>query len=306
MTEQEIWNSAGCSLQKILVVTDLTSASEKAIRHAAALSRHFGAMLYVVYLADNRGTAFCGAEAVGCIRDAYERDMQWLDAELRKSSILQGIQHRCVLLEGCLDESVETLAARVGAGLVVLGNSASHGFERYLRGSSTEKIMRHARCPVLTVGPGAKSGWEYARGDDARPLLFATAFGRSSATALKFAVNAAERLSLRLVLLHILDPDTSKGQMESSPAQEVIRRSTVQRLRAMVPSADYLPDGLEVMVASGHAAKGILMAAYELDPEVIVMGSHRGISSEAAAWFPWSTLSQVIRSASCPVMTVGV
>src|SRR5581483_2684811 len=48
-------------------------------------------------------------------------------------------------------------ATRVGADLIVIGTHGASGFEHLVLGSVTEKVLRRATCPVMTVPPRVRA-----------------------------------------------------------------------------------------------------------------------------------------------------
>lgn len=74
--------------------------------------------------------------------------------------------------------------------LIVVGTRGRTGIGKALLGSQAEEILRHAPCPVLTVGPRTDSE-DKVRGKIAS-ILYATDFGAASLAAARIAVSLAE------------------------------------------------------------------------------------------------------------------
>lgn len=51
-------------LKSVLIATDFWEASEKALRHALAIARHYGAKLYLVHVVASLGFFLVGPDAV--------------------------------------------------------------------------------------------------------------------------------------------------------------------------------------------------------------------------------------------------
>jgi nucleotide-binding universal stress UspA family protein len=59
---------------------------------------------------------------------------------------------RVLVLEGPVAETIIDTAQEEGAGLIVMTTQGSGGLVRWLIGSVAERVVRHAPCPVLTIG----------------------------------------------------------------------------------------------------------------------------------------------------------
>jgi Universal stress protein family len=77
-----------------------------------------------------------------------------------------GIGVKAVVREGNAASEILTEATDMKADLPVMGTHGRSGFERLLLGSATEKLLREASCPVLTVPP------RHADVVPATPVLF--------------------------------------------------------------------------------------------------------------------------------------
>ena len=92
-------------------------------------------------------------------------------------------------------------AASLPADLIVIGTHGVSGFQHLVLGSVTEKVLRRATCPVLTVPPPAQatSTLPFKR------LLCAVDFSEPSLEAVRFAGSLAREAGARLVLMHVLE-----------------------------------------------------------------------------------------------------
>ena len=144
------------SLKRILVATDFSPASEAALRYGRALARQLGATLEVLHIWDDATTGFAGLESytveLASLRtqaEAAARDkLATLLSEQDRASI--GATTRLLASHHPATTIVEH-AARENVDLIVVGSHGRQGVERWLLGSVAERIVRMARCPVLTV-----------------------------------------------------------------------------------------------------------------------------------------------------------
>ena len=146
-------------LDKLLVTTDLSEASEPALQSASDLAKRLGMEVTLVTVLD-----FDTFVPPGAIALSKERDEQ-LRAEIRTKvdGALDGLVEKHFagmpvtkrLLEGGgAALTICDLAAREGHDLIVISTHGRTGLRRLLIGSVAENVVRHSPCAVLTVHPG--------------------------------------------------------------------------------------------------------------------------------------------------------
>jgi len=144
--------------EDILVPTDGSTGASAALAEAIELAAQFDATVHSLYVVD---VASVGAEAgtVDLIEsfeqmgeDATEAAAtRARDADVEATgSVATGSPHRAIL--DYVDDQ--------GIDLVVMGTHGRTGLERYLLGSVTEKVVRTADVPVLTVRADEEGGAE--------------------------------------------------------------------------------------------------------------------------------------------------
>ena len=150
--------------------------------------------------------------------------------------------------------------------LIVVGTHGRSGLGKLLLGSVAEDILRHAPCPVLTVGPKvsgrAKLPVFPAHVRDLAPaelelrhVLFATDFSQHAPYAAQEAVALAEEFRSHLTLLHVMEDYAELGRRPD------LMEDSMSRLKSMIPDSaalQYVPDSV---LEFGDAADGILKVA---------------------------------------------
>ncbi len=134
-------------VERIVVATDFSLCSLRAVSYAATLATRLHAELVLVYAQGGPDRVHPTAEA-HLLRTA---------ARLRED----GLRVRSLLRPGAADEEILDAAKREGASLIVMGTHGRSGLERVVLGSIAERVLRKAPCPVLTIGLHA--GAERAR-----------------------------------------------------------------------------------------------------------------------------------------------
>ncbi len=187
------------------------------------------------------------------------------------------------------------------ADLVVMGTHGLSGFERFALGSVTEKVLRRAAPPVLTVPPSAP----WAADVPFKRFLCAVDFSPSSLAGLRLAVSLARDAGARLVIVHVLEALPDERAVIAQPLSVAEywreRESDARRqLEALVPADLAAP--AETLLGHGKPYVEILAAATEGHSDLIVLGIHARSALDVAIL--GSTTNQVVRRASCPVLTV--
>jgi nucleotide-binding universal stress UspA family protein len=148
--------------------------------------------------------------------------------------------------------------------LVVIGNRADTQSEHYSLGSVTEKVARHADCPVLIVKQKPK----------VEKILTAIDGSKHADKALEYAVQLAKNYSANLALVHV---EEDKLVRIGGP-QVVDCVGTVGE--CILKDASTKVQGLpfDKMLEYGSPAEVIIRVAKKADVDIIVVGS-RGLSS---------------------------
>lgn len=140
-------------LKQILVPVDFSSFSGRALRHALALASTFNGevlLLHVIelfpidYMVGTESDTFTGAEGRRRAKDDLERLAQKLLGTAQ-------VRHRCIVRMGRPFSEITKAAAEMDVDLIVMSTHGRTGLERAYLGSTAERVVRHAVCPVLIV-----------------------------------------------------------------------------------------------------------------------------------------------------------
>ncbi|MBY0526479.1 MAG: universal stress protein [Gemmataceae bacterium] len=142
-------------LHRILVPTDFSKFSQNALGYAAAFAEKFGAELYLLHVVQNLAVMIPDSvnvmppvgpsmeQMTTAVRDALDRAIQ--ENQLARFTVHKEVR------EGTPFYEIIQVAKEKDVDLIVMGTHGHSGLAHVLLGSVTEKVVRKAPCPVLTV-----------------------------------------------------------------------------------------------------------------------------------------------------------
>jgi nucleotide-binding universal stress UspA family protein len=295
-------------MNHILCPVDFSDFTAPAVEHALRLARWFNARVEVLHVVPISAFAMAGggmvdfSQAIQDMREGATRDLANLVAPLLE----EGVPIETKILEGDAWRSILDAAAAWPADLVVMGTHGRSGLEQLLLGSVTERVLRRATCPVLTVGhvlPQLRKGPLFRR------ILCAADLTGSSERTLEAALSLATENDARITLLHVIaslpgeaDAHASLVLPEIAPLRMTLTELAHAQLKKAVPDAARQFCEVSERVETGTPWSEILRAASELDADLIVMGAHT--HGAVGRMLFGSTASQIVRRAGCPVLVV--
>ncbi|MGD8858452.1 MAG: universal stress protein [Myxococcales bacterium] len=141
-------------LKKILVATDFSDVSERALAQAVSLARTLGASIDVVHVYDVpafnlplEGAVMSTAAHEAELSDQAQAS---LDAVIERHA-QDGVAMHGTLRRGVPYQEIAAFAEAEGADLIVIGTHGRQGASHVLLGSVAERVVRIASCPVMTV-----------------------------------------------------------------------------------------------------------------------------------------------------------
>ena len=144
------------AFRHVMCPIDFSDTAARALTYATALATWYEAQLTVLHVATTFDEAFAPVGDAG--GEPYPGSRDDIIARIRRSMEQAGasaLKARPLAQEGHASELIVNCAAAQKADLLVMGTHGLGGFHRLLLGSVTEKVVRTATCPVLTVPPSA-------------------------------------------------------------------------------------------------------------------------------------------------------
>lgn len=144
-------------LKKIVCPTDFSPPSLEGLQNALELVEKFDAELIIIYVIEPPGwSGLAYSPPVSNLTDitkALKEEAVKKLNKLQSQMIPDHVRYRLLTVEGKPAEEIVKLAIEESAGLIVIATHGYSGFHRFVFGSVTERVVRTAKCPVLTVRP---------------------------------------------------------------------------------------------------------------------------------------------------------
>jgi nucleotide-binding universal stress UspA family protein len=150
------------AISRILAPTDLSTHSERGVRYALELAAAVRAEVIVFHVAPFE-EEFPYPLGIGDVSSAYvpapgfeeylrsRREALDRFAKQHFATLMSGLRVSLEVDMGDAAQAIVDKAEAVGADLIVMATHGRTGIDHILIGSITEQVLRHARCPVLSL-----------------------------------------------------------------------------------------------------------------------------------------------------------
>jgi nucleotide-binding universal stress UspA family protein len=274
------------SRQTLLCATDFTDAADHALAWTSALARRWNATIELVHVLP---AAAASVEALAT--DAAVLDSARFDAAEHRLRALAdalarrlGIPVRSRLLRGDPDRAIVAAAKETDAKLVVIGSHGHSAAGRWLLGSTAERTVRAACCPVVIVPPPgpARKDMMARIGDPSHPLrvLAGIDLGPAAGQIVGMVSELRRHRTCEVTLLHLYWPseeydrlglDGPRELFESDP--EVVHHLELRMRKLLGPAAAEPSVRLWVRPAWGDPASNLLAAVSDESYDLLVVGA---------------------------------
>jgi nucleotide-binding universal stress UspA family protein len=290
--------NAPIRFNRVLLTTDFSSISEKALPYAAAIARHFGATLHVVHVIATEDYAHIPAnehtQALARMKQQAERQITAILA----TSHFQGIPHKIVLDHGDVLAVLSRIVEEQDIDLIVTGTHGKHGLEKLLSGSMAGEIFRLASVPVLAIGPEV----EIDPHSEVRVerILYATDFSPESRRAMRYAYALATEYSAHLYFLHVVE------DVWQEPISTRVSADSFCRVQFHEKGLSDIAEGIqpEFLVEFGMAEQLTLEVARNREIQLLVLSVPGTAHPVLSAHLPGPIAYNIVSHARCPVLGV--
>ncbi|WP_440991936.1 universal stress protein [Haloarchaeobius baliensis] len=292
----------------VLVPSDGSDHAVRAAEHASYLAGLFDATVHVVSVSDASGDA--GTQNCDDDQDARGRPDTHpeaaTDAEAAIDTVIgvldDSLEVERAVLSGTPAESILGYADDHGIDLLAMGTHGRTGVHRYVTGSVTESVVRHATAPVLTVRAVERSRVEGSYDE----ILIPTDGSEEAGGAVEHGLRIARQCDARVHVVNVVDVVGLGGSPEFTMPTNVLEDLESAGESAAVAVAERArADGLEATTAVRHGSPAWKLLDYvaEHDVDLVTMGTagRSGIDR----FLLGSTTERLIRHADVPVVAVN-
>ncbi len=311
-------------LERILCPVDLSEPSLLALRFARAVAGRYEASLTVIHVLENPHLDIpgskTGAFGFGELMALYqeEREEHILDFLRRKE--VPAVETNVLFKEGVPYDEITKTAREIEADMVIMC-TCTGGPHAKLVGHTTERVIRLAPCPVLSIRTDEdldhREKLEHL--DDlmdtspgaARTILLPTDFSEHSALAADYSISLAQKYEADIVVLHVLERVAEFTSMMGGdlPGHETVLlyyddlfKTAQDRVKEICKRAEEHRVTAHERIISGNPRHDILAITESERIDLIVIGTHgrKGFSRVIHG----SVAEAVARHAPCSVLSV--
>lgn len=260
---------------RLLVATDLSGPSLRAVERAVQLAAAHGARLAIVHALGASPLdglrEWLGVQVDEAARRLAQHRRDALETLVADAARQHDVRPELLVVDGHAARAVREAARSFDADLVVVG-AHGHGFvQRVLLGSTASALIRTSRAPVLVVKQAGRAPY--------RRALLPVDFSPASQSAVRFTRSLAPGASL--VLLHAFELPYEGMMQYAGVDADVIRRARIDarvgavgRLHTLAGAAGLGPLDYDAEVLFGHPVRRIVSAERQYDCDLVVLGKH--------------------------------
>jgi nucleotide-binding universal stress UspA family protein len=287
------------NLKTIVIGTTLTAESDWIVRTGAAIARATGAVPWLVYAYNLQAfPSELGAFDNAWIEEQAEILRQRLDRQARETGLADlpgfGPDQACLSLD-TPHHAIEDLARKVQAGLIVVGASEGNALQRAFLGSTADRVIRKAPCPVFVV----RAGTTFPPSRVLVPVDLSPVSGGAIRFATAFLREAWGGKMVDLETLFVLNPLEVEGSLQFTPDQ--IERFAGEELgRFTQMNAPAAHTSHQVLI--GYPREEILREIEDRRADIVILGTHGRSGFERM--MIGSIASEVLQRARCNIVVV--
>ena len=139
---------------RILTAIDFSESSECAFDYALTLATQFNAELTIIHVI-NEPVDLRGFYVPHISFEQLEKEIEESAVTMMEtfcsSKLGSFVNYKSEIVTGIPYDEITSAAARIDASLIVMGTHGRTGLDHLLFGSTAERVVRSASCPVLTV-----------------------------------------------------------------------------------------------------------------------------------------------------------
>jgi nucleotide-binding universal stress UspA family protein len=296
-------NKENSRIDMVLVGTSLGGESDQVVRSGLAVARAAGARAFLVHAAQLEPLLVSYEVGAGPLleleqiaqgEEELRRQIERLGAggpDLAGSKVQIGAPHRIL---------IET-AQEIGADLIVVGATGSGPFAAELLGSTADRVLRKASCPVLIV----RGELPVPPRRVLAPVDLSTLSGDSFRCGLQMLAQLAGSAEIQVRAVHALSllDALAFRQRTGTSVEQAAQHAAARLQRFVLENRSDLPFAVEATVLPGEPRFEILREVEEHPVDLLILGTHgRGGMDRLVLG---SVASTVARKAPCSVLVIS-
>lgn len=199
----------GKPIHKILVPTDFSAPSFKALNYACSLGLTYGSEI-VIFHVNEAPVMLTNELAVSADYSGMEKEFMARFEQLRNDLLVKypGIRCNYRYCVGVAAAEIISMSSKEGFDLIVMGTNGATGLTEVLIGSITQKVAANSECPVLAVPSDAPANKPFR-------IAFATNFDDHELQSIFLLTEIVRPFDTEITIVHIGDPANLKKENEN-------------------------------------------------------------------------------------------
>jgi nucleotide-binding universal stress UspA family protein len=137
--------------QKILIATDGSEYTKKAVDHGIELANNTGAKLHAIYVIDIKAYGFPLSASTEYTYSILRQEGDMAIKYVAERAEAAGLEAEGIIVEGHPADEIIKYAEKNSIDLIVMGTLGKSGLDRFLMGSVADKVIRNSKIPVIAV-----------------------------------------------------------------------------------------------------------------------------------------------------------
>jgi nucleotide-binding universal stress UspA family protein len=251
-------------MKKILVPTDFSKPAQIAVSVASNIALKAGAKVILLHIIEQRGGDSYNVSGEASNYDSWEDKLFTMKLIEKSKNQLEaeaeGLKNKGVKVSteirlGNAYHGMQTIITEKDVDLVVMGTSGKSKLEEMIIGSNTEKVIRYAHCPVLTIN-GKPGSTEY------KNIVYATSLTDSEKDFSKILKTTQELFKSTIHLVRVNTPSNFQSDaITEKQMQDFVAKTKLQNYTLNIYN-DFSEE------------EGIIHFAESIDADLVAMATH--------------------------------
>lgn len=289
------------SYKHILVPVDFSEYSYNALDYALFIAKKYDSKVTVLHVVALYGETFREEEQIEAVEEMireHEKQRQQLLERSKQKTGGSGIETRTEMIRNIsVPSGILEYASERDADLIVMGNHGNTGFKKFLLGSVSQRVLRLADIPVITV----QKDWKSRKIDN---VLIPVDFSEASRRSVGKAAFLLRDFNATPHLVHVIEQDehphfynvSFQSILETNPELE---ERISANLKKLMPGSGSTPV-ISVLEGKAHSELDDYAEKHPIDLIVMSCRGHNLFENILIG----STTEKMVAMAPCPVLVI--